>query len=337
MPLGCNRTIRVFSAVLAQLLCLFPLAHSESCQAASDMDDATHSAITSAGQRYFDLVAKGDTVALRQNAIPGVAADFSGIEASVKEAQTTLSGAQPVARPPFLLDAEGVAPLARAEFFCGLFTGKGQSSTSAIFVLNNLPAGKYAVTMFEATSPKASVVVSFILQLVEKDWKLGGLYIKPRQFAGHDGEWFVTRAREYKTKGQMRNAWFYYRAALTLMSPLPFMSTRATDNLYDESHPMQPADIPVDGTTSELVAGTTTYKLTALFLDGVATDLDLVVRYESSDVSNTQLAYQNNVAVAKALVAAYPEVRTAFDGVVARAVDSSGHDYGTLLAMKDIK
>jgi len=33
----------------------------------------------------------------------------------------------------------------------------------------------------------------------------------------------------------------------------------------------------------------------------------------------------------------YPEVRDAFAAVVARAVDPQGRDYGTLLAMKDIK
>jgi hypothetical protein len=55
------------------------------------------------------------------------------------------------------------------------------------------------------------------------------------------------------------------------------------------------------------------------------------------DVSNTNLAYQDNIAVMKGLVAKYPELRDAFAGVVARAVDPSGRDYGTLLAMKDIK
>jgi hypothetical protein len=39
----------------------------------------------------------------------------------------------------------------------------------------------------------------------------------------------------------------------------------------------------------------------------------------------------------KAMVAKYPELKDAFVAVVARAVDSTGHDYGTLLAMKDIK
>jgi len=39
----------------------------------------------------------------------------------------------------------------------------------------------------------------------------------------------------------------------------------------------------------------------------------------------------------KSLVAKYPELRDAFTGVVARAVDPNGRDYGTLLAMKEIK
>jgi hypothetical protein len=338
MPLGRqSRKCWPLAVALALLVGWSAGARAESCQAASDMDDATRAAITSAGQRYFDLVAKGDTATLRQNAIASLASDFGRIEATVRDFETTLAGSQAAARPPFLLDAEGVEPLARAEFFCGLFTGKGQSSTSAIFVLNNLPAGKYAVVMLDATSPKASVVVSFVLQLVGNDWKMGGLYIKPRELAGHDSDWFLNHAREYKAKGQMHNAWLYYRAALNLISPLPFMSTRATDNLYDELQPLQPVDAPTDEKTAELAAGNTIYKLTALFLDAFGSDLNLVVRYQSSDVSNTAQTYQNNVAVAKTLVAKYPELRNAFDGVVARAIDSNGHDYGTLLAMKDIR
>jgi hypothetical protein len=65
--------------------------------------------------------------------------------------------------------------------------------------------------------------------------------------------------------------------------------------------------------------------------------LDLIVKYQAADISNTQQTYRNNVAVMKALVAKYPELREAFAGIVVRAVDPSGHDYGTLLAMREIK
>jgi hypothetical protein len=54
-------------------------------------------------------------------------------------------------------------------------------------------------------------------------------------------------------------------------------------------------------------------------------------------VANTNQAYQDNVGVMKAILQKWPELRDAFAGVVARAVDATGRDYGTLLAMKDIK
>jgi len=115
------------------------------------------------------------------------------------------------------------------------------------------------------------------------------------------------------------------------------MSTAITDKLYDESQKAQPADLPADGKPIDLVAGTTTYKLTDLFPEVVGDDLDLIAKYQVSSVADTNQTYASNVAVMKALVAKYPELRSAFAGIVARAVDPSGRDYGTLLAMKDIK
>ena len=228
-------------------------------------------------------------------------------------------------------------PLAHAEFYCGVFGKNGQTSGSAAFVLNNLPPGKYAVVLLDAASPKARTNFSVILQQAGTEWKLGDLYIEPGQIAGHNSDWFAARAREYKAKGQMHNAWLFLLQSRSLISPMPFMSTLATDKLYDESQSVQPADVPVNGKTVDLAAGASTYKLTAIFPKAVDNALDLIVKYQASDISNTNQSYQNNVAVIKALVAKYPELRDAFAGVVARAVDPSGRDFGTLLAMKDVK
>ena len=312
-------------------------AAAETCQTSGDMDESTRSALNAVGQRYFDMIARGDTASLRQNAIPSVASDFSGIEATVKSHQQELAGAKATMRPSFVLEANGTAAIPHAEFFCGVFGKSGQTSNSAVFYLNNLPPGKYAVAILDATSAKTPDAVSLILQQVGSDWKLGGLYIKSLQLAGHDSNWFVTRAREYKAKGQLHNAWFYYLEARSLISPLPFMSTAATDKLYDESQSVQPADMPAEGKTVDLSTPTVTFKVTEVFPEAVANDLDLIVRYKANDISNTNQTYQSNVAVMKALVAKYPEIRDAFAAVVARAVDPSGRDYGTMLAMKDIK
>jgi hypothetical protein len=312
-------------------------AQAQSCQTASEIDAPNKTSIQSTAQRYFDMAAKGEAASLRQNAIPSLASDFAGIEGTIKENQPNLAGAQATIRSFFMLDASGAAPIPNAEFYCGVFGKNGQTANSAAFYLNNLPPAKYAVVILDATSSAGRTMFSEILQQVGTDWKLGGLYIKAAQIAGHDSNWYLTRAREYKTKGQAHNAWFYYEEARSLISPLPFMSTLATDNLYDESQNLQPTDIPSGGKTTDLPAGAATYKVMAVFPQAVDKDLDLIVRYQSTNVANTNQAYQDNVAVMKAILQKWPELRDAFAGVVARAVDATGRDYGTLLAMKDIK
>ncbi len=340
----CRGCLRLGCAALALLAFATSIALAQSCLIASDLDAATRTALATAALRYFDLVAIGDTASLRQRAMPSVAADFSGIENTIKDNQALLAGSKAAARPPFLLEAEGAAPIARAEFFCGVFGSKGQTRDSAVFSLNDLPPGKYGVVILDAPSSKGAYTVSLILQQQGSDWRLGSLYIQAAQIAGHDSNWFAERTREFQAKGQMHNAWLYYIEAISLVSPLPFMATKASDDLNDEMQKVQPADFPAEGKTADLsaaaaaaAAGAATYKLTALFPQAVGDDLDLIVKYQASDISNSNQTYQMNVAVMKALLAKFPELRSAFAGVVVRAVDASGRDYGTMLAMKEIK
>ena len=312
-------------------------AAAQTCQTATDMDATLRTAITNAANRYLGMAVRGDSVSLKQNSIPTLASDFAGVENTLKDHQQDLAGAQPNIKSSFLLNAEDSTPNLHSEYWCGVFNKNGQTENSAAFYFNGLPPGKYAVVLIDASSPKGRTMFSEILQQTGSDWKIGGLYIKSAQIAGHDSNWFLNQARQYKSKGQMHNAWFYYLEARSLIAPLPFMSTLATDKLYDESQSTQPTDLPAGGKTTALASPTSAYKLTAVFPEPVGNDLDLIVRYESANVSNTNVAYQENVNVMKALVTKYPEVREAFAAVVARAVDTSGRDYGTLLAMKDIK
>ena len=341
-PLRHSLKVRILWTALAALTCLMlpasaPAAFAQSCQTSAELDLASRTAITSAGQRYFDMAAKGDAASLQQNSIASLASNFSAIQATVKDHQKDLSGAQATVTSTFLLDAEGTAPLPNAQFYCGVFGKNGQTTGSAVFTLANLPPGKYGVVILKATSGQTQTDFALILQQIGADWKLGGLYVKGAQVAGHDSDWYVARAREYKSKGQLHNAWLYYVEARSLISPLPFMSTLETDKLYDESQGAEPADVPANGKTADLAAGAASYKLTEMFPEAVGNDLDVIVRYQSADISNTTQTYQSNVAVIKALVGKFPELRNAFAGIVARAVDPGGRDYGTMLAMKDIK
>jgi hypothetical protein len=322
--------------VLAVVLLAVGRAGGQTCLSADDMDAVSRTGLESAARQYFDLAAKGDVATLRQDAIPSLATNFGGIEAAVKEHQESFAGATATARPPFLLQAEGKEPLERAEFLCGVFGKSGQTANSAVFVIPNLPPGSYGTVILDVAS-KVPSTLSFVLQKVGNDWKLAGFYARAVQVAGHDGKWFWDRAREFKAKGQTRNAWFYYLEARELTAPVPVMSTMATDRIYDEMQSVQPADLPAAGNTVDLAAGGKTCKLTSAFPVGVGNDLDLVVKYAAADVSKGNQTFQDNVAVIHALVAKYPELRDGFVAIIARAVEPSGKDYGTMVAVKDIK
>jgi len=318
--------------VLVILFC--PIAVSaQTCMTASDMDEATRTALTATGKRFYDMAAHGDAASLRENAIASLATNFSGIETAVKDNQPNLVPAQPAPRSPFLLKAEGSEPLARAEFLCGIFGAQGQTRDSAVFVIPNLPPGNYGIVTLDAASARGAYTVSFVLQQQGGAWKLGGFYVRLMQVAGHDGNWFAERAREFKSKGHNHDAWFYYGEARELLVPVPFMATAMTDKLYDEMQTVKPGDLP----PVDLIAGGKTYKVTDLFPVPVGQDFDLVVKYQSPDVSDSGRTFQDNAAVMKALVAKYPEFRDAFAGVVVRAVEPSGRDYGSMLPMRDIK
>jgi len=328
---------RLFSAVLLAASVLSWNAQAQSCQTSSDLDEATRSAITSSAQRFFDMAAKGDTASMRQGAAASLASDFSGVETAINDHAKGLSDAKATVKNVFLLTVEGAGPLEHGEFYCGVFGKNGQTATSAVFSLDGLQPGKYAVALIVAASAKGQSNFSVILEKQGNDWKLGGLYITPGAVGGHDVDWYLNQAREYKKNGQLHNAWFYFVEARELASPLSFMATAATDRLYDEMQGAVPTDVPASGKPTDLAAGGTTYKLTALFPQAVGDDLDLVVKYQVPDASNTNQAYQSNMAVISALVAKLPEIRGAFSGIVARAVDANGRDYGTLMAMKEIK
>lgn len=312
-------------------------AQAQTCQSAADLDLTVRNALESNARHYFDLAARGDYAGLRQNSIAAVAASFGGIAAAISDNKSAFTAAQATVRPVFLLSAEGNGPLARAEFLCGVFGKSGQTPASAVFVLHNLPPGKYGVAIVDIRGTQDARTLTLILQQVGADWKLAGFYVRLAQLNGHDGAWFAQRAREFKSKGQTRNAWLYYREAIALSVPVDFMSTLVTDKLYDELQAAQPSDLPVNGNTVDLAGAGKSYRLTEIFPLVVGSDLDVVVKYQAADVSDTAATFKENQVVTKALIAKFPEFRDAFAGVVVRAVEPSGRDYGSLVAMKDIK
>lgn len=332
-------------AVAALALLLAAPGWSETCSTSSDMDAGTRQALEQTAQRYFADLAQGDSAALRQNAIASVAANFGGIEAAVKEHAGAFPVTQSSVRSSFLLEALGQGTMARAEFLCGIFGPEGLTPYSVVFVLNNLPPGRYAVVILEGKTKEGSDAISFVLQQeppMTGAWKLAGLYVATSALGGHDGKWFWEQARAYQAKGQAYNAWFYYGLARELLRPLPFMTTAELVKFDDEQQKVAPpAGLPLKGPVDLAAEGARSFRITQMFPVPDPSDptagLDLVADYQAADVSDAQKAYLDNLAVIHALAAKYPELLQGFAGIGARAVDPAGKSYGTLLQGKDLK
>lgn len=343
--------LTLFPLVLLALGLNQPAWAQVACLTASDMGPNAVSTLENTAKRYFQMAAAGDSASLQQNSIPALAASFGGVQAAINDHKEQFAGAQSTVRTPYVLEASGTAPLQHAEFFCGIYNSPDRVG----FSIPNLPPGTYAVVIQDVNTAKAGrYSISMVLQdtsapgassaqsaspeaaLATATWKLAGYYVRPETLNGHDGQWFLQKARQYKAQGQTLNAYYYYIEARQLISPVDFMGTPQLDQLYDETQQVVPKDMPVNGPVDNVMAGQT-YKLAQVFPVPVGQELDLVIKYQVPDISNTTQTFQQNMALIKAFVAKYPQVRDAFDAVVARAVAPSGQDYGSMLPMKEIK
>ncbi len=327
------RLIRRSASFLLALLLASHALLGQTCSSGPDMDAAAKSAIDSAAKQYLEMSKNGDVAGLKANSIPQITGDFGSIEqAVVTNKQYLAEGPSTITGTYLLNNSEAKAPEPRAEFYCGIYN----SPDRLAFFIPNLPPGRYAIAI-QKVNGKDPITLTLVLQNLAGAWKLAGYYPRLDEIGGHDGEWYLTQARAYKAKGQVHNAWFYYLTAWDLTAPVNFMSTPQLDKIADEMQSARPGDLPSDSAPLNLSANGKVFKVTELTAVPVDNNLDLRIRYVNAEAANSGAAFQDNVAVIKAIVAKYPEVRDAFNSIIARAVDSSGHEYGTLLPVKEIK
>lgn len=316
----------VSAAVLAAGLFLANLpAAAQTCYSGQDMEPATLSALQTAADSYYQTAQAGNAARLQ----PTADFDLGDALASDKD---LLSG-QAKIRSVYLLDSSNGsrANPSRVEFFCGIYNSPDRVG----FVFDGLPAGRYGIVVMDAAG-KHPATITWILNQSGGQWRIAGLQAKTAQISGHDATWYINQARAYKAKGQIHNAWLYYLTADDLVRPLPAMSTPKIEALDEEMQAVRPNDLPTN-TPLDLAAGGRVFKVTQVFPTPVGDGLDVVVKYLALDISDNARTFQDNMAVIRALVSKYPELRDAFAGVVARAVAPNGQDYGSLLAMKDVK
>jgi hypothetical protein len=314
--------------------CFCSFSYAQTCDMGDDIDATTRTAVQQAAQRYFQMATRQDVASLQQNSIPSLASDFSGIQYSLTDNKANLTGASAETQGTYILTQPPKAPSGRAEFFCGIFNSPDRVS----FVLSNLAPGKYAVVIQKVSGGKQPMNLSFILQQDPGgSWKLGGLYPRSSQIAGHDQEWFLAQARQYKAKGENYNAWYYYLTAWDMAAPVDFMYTAAKDRIADEMQPVRPADLPSADKPVPISSSGKSFQVVQMFPVEYDNGIYLVFKYRVPQLGSNGQMFADNTDAMHALTAKYPQLREAFAGLVARALDPTGHDYGTPMAMNKIK
>lgn len=303
------------------------------CQKGDEIPEAVRAAVETAAQHAFDQASRGDVVALRAGSIDSLQANFNGVAAVVAENKAALAGARAQTRAIFVLNAVLNAGASPDSYTCGAFSASGLASGSAVFNLPGLAPGKWAIAIQDITGPKGPFAMTTIFQDVS-GWKLAGFYVRPEAANGHDGLWYLLRAREYKAKGQGHNAWFYYVTSWDLLAPVKFMETNLLGKIIQESAGLQPPYLPLSGSTVNFSANGKTYTLTEISVFGTDKSLDLAIKYTVPSAADFAATQADARSLATAFAGQHPELKDAFDNLWAHAVDPSGADVAAAVSLK---
>ena len=304
----------------------------QTCQNKDEAPEPVRKAVEAVAQQTFDQSSSGDINSLKANAIPSLQSNFNGIAAAVNDNKDAIKGTKAQLRSFYLLDT-GATPGPDGVFYCGVFGADGMSPSTAEFDLPGLPVGKYAIAIQDFNGSKGPYSLTVIFQDMS-GWKVAGYYIRPESSLGHDGLWYLQQARDYKSKGEAHNAWFYYLTSWDLLTPVTFMNTKMLGKITQESNSIQPKDVPVGGNPVTFTAAGKSYKITDMSVYKTDKDFDLAIKYSvpsTSDFNGTQADARN---LANALIAQYPELKTGFNNIWAHAVDPNGAEVVGIVKLK---
>ncbi|HEV2964959.1 MAG TPA: hypothetical protein VG649_24250 [Candidatus Angelobacter sp.] len=308
---------------------------AQSCQVRDEIPDQVRSAIENSAQQIFEQASRSDVNTIRANTIAALQSNFNGIATAITDNKAAFAGARAQIRNVFLLDT-GSNPSPDGRFYCGVFEASGMSASSAAFDLPGLPVGKYSIVIEDFIGNRGPYSLTTIFQ-DQNGWKLAGFYVRPQAAVGHDGIWFLEHARDYKSKGQSHNAWFYYSTSWELLAPVTFMDTRLLSKIIQESNNVQPKDVPTGGKPVAYSANGKTYNITDMSVFRLANTFDLNIRYSVPSTSDFNATQADARQLATAYVAQYPELKETFNNIYAHAVDTSGGDVVGLVTLKPAK
>ncbi|MGA2537351.1 MAG: hypothetical protein ABSF53_15145 [Terracidiphilus sp.] len=311
-----------------------PPAQAASCKTQSQMTAAQRDGLASAARNMVGEMQNGDVNALKANTLPAIAADFTGISASVDTLKPLLANAAITIDSLYALDSStDPADAARTDFFCG----------SPVVVMNipNLPPGVYALAILHATGvPKPQQISLVLAQGADQRWMLGGLFPKAMTEAGHDGLWYWVSARKFAQKSMNWDAWFYYRTAAYFLDPVDFLSSPNMEKLQHEQEAVKPGNLPGDKPLV-LSENGSTFQVTGIDTTSELGGYDLEVQYTPDSGQAAQLhdppsARKQVTEVMLALLGLHPELQQGFHGIWVHANQGSDSLFSLELPMDQI-
>ncbi len=298
---------------------------AEPCTTQSQIAPAERDKLVSTGIALATMTAGSNAEGVRAQTMPQFAKEFGGIQDAIRLAAPHLQGASFVPDTLWILDASAAKPGADgsaqdAQFFCTLNRSASQTS----FLIPALPAGRYALVVFDTAGTSEPWQISMLLrQSAAGAWQLGGLFPRATAAGGHDGLWYWRAARDYAAKKQAWNAFVYYNEAEQLLKPVAFVSSTHLEALEGERTKAAPAALSTGiGSAQPLViapAKGPEVRVTSLGAENApdrSGGIDLLAHVHVEEALTDPVASRaRNAAAAKALVTAYPELRSAFHGV----------------------
>ncbi len=316
---------------------------AESCTTQSQMKPADRDALAAAASGLGVAIQADNQAALESAAIPELQADFGPVTRLAAATATHLRGSTLQVESLYILDASTLAKTSAganpdAQFFCTL----NQTVAEADFTIPQLPPGRYAfaIMRFQAAQPFR---VSLLLRQEAGQWKLAGFYPKALSADGHEGLWFWTEARTLATAKQPWTAWLYLQEAKSLLTPAGFVSSTHLVKLNDELTAATPPAL-AGGLSSETplvlkAADGSEVRVTGLAVDdSLGSDrLDVAEHIRADALGDGDTARKRNAEAAAALLAAHPELRKAFHGVLVSTDVPNSTSFATELAMSEIR
>ena len=315
---------------------------AETCTTQSQMQPAERDALAAAATKLATGVQANDQAGLRAATIEEYRKDFSGIGDLVTSTSSRVKGATAEVEQVYVLDASTLKPAAGAtgvdaQFDCTL----NKSAAATEFNIPQLPPGKYGFAMvrMESATPWR---LSFLLRQEGGTWELAGLYPKPLTAGGHDALWYWREARTLGAAKEPWNAWLYLQEAQSLSQPAGFVSSTHLEKLQAELTAAAPPALStgISAETPLVIKGGDgmEYRFTAISVDdSLGTDkIDVSAHLKVDALGDATTTRARNNAATTALVAAHPELRKNFHGVLIFADAPGTAPYGTEEAMADI-